>query len=275
MIFKTLLEMAFVNKDLTPVDDEVSESSHELNKYIDNKGNRFFVKTPSRDLYNSESDPELHVLVEFLSYKIYELFGITTPREVDIFIDNDTLRLATSETGGGHVEFSNLYKYKDFASGFAVDVFIANWDVTGTGFYTGNLLVDSEGNVTRIDPGGSLTFRAQGSKKGEAFVGKTGDEVQEFDTMRNPKISVAADAYNYHLQLVKTSLEEFSKVSWSKLEKYLININETKIVEPISTHFKDKDIAEDILREWKREFTIIINKLKYRYTKLVSLRNKL
>ncbi|MFF4989636.1 phage minor capsid protein [Streptosporangium saharense] len=64
--------------------------------------------------------------------------------------------------------------------GFAIDAWLANWDTTGLTF--DNMLRTPDGRVVRIDTGGAMLFRAQGSPKGGAF----GDKVTEWDTMRDP-----------------------------------------------------------------------------------------
>lgn len=46
---------------------------------------------------------------------------------------------------------------------FALDALVGNWDVAGHDF--DNILVDNDGNVWRIDNGGSLQYRAQGEIK--------------------------------------------------------------------------------------------------------------
>jgi hypothetical protein len=63
--------------------------------------------------------------------------------------------------------------------GFAVDAWLSNWDVAGTGY--DNLSFDKDGNPVRLDSGGSLLYRARGARKGEAF----GDKVGELDTFRD------------------------------------------------------------------------------------------
>jgi hypothetical protein len=65
--------------------------------------------------------------------------------------------------------------------GFVADAWLANWDAVGIGH--DNLLVGPDGDAVRIDVGGSLLFRAQGSPKGHAF----GDKVGEINTLRDPK----------------------------------------------------------------------------------------
>lgn len=68
---------------------------------------------------------------------------------------------------------------RELRDGFAVDAWLANWDVAGTGL--DNVVSDSDGRPWRIDLGGALLFRARGGPKGDAF----GDEVHEWRTLRS------------------------------------------------------------------------------------------
>jgi hypothetical protein len=61
--------------------------------------------------------------------------------------------------------------------GFAVDAWIANWDVAGTGW---DNIVSHGGEPVRVDVGGSMLYRAQGGLKGEEFT----FDVKEIETMR-------------------------------------------------------------------------------------------
>jgi hypothetical protein len=72
-------------------------------------------------------------------------------------------------------------KVKGVYEGFVADAWLANWDAVGIGY--DNLLVGPDGAAIRIDVGGSLLYRAQGSPKGGAF----GDKVGEIDSLRDPK----------------------------------------------------------------------------------------
>lgn len=266
---QTILEMAFVNGDLTATGGEVNKSSHDINMYKDNEGKEYFVKTPNASLYEYYSDANIHLLVEFLSYEIYRVFGIKVPF-VDLYIDENTLRLASETVSGSHVPFTTLPQYKDFVQGFAVDIFLANWDVGGSGEIAGNLLVDDDGNVTRIDPGGALTFRARGKRKLDKFS----DNVGEIKSMTDTETSSVARTYNSHLDIVRKSFENFVDVSWSTLADTLKNFNKTQIVEPIIANM-DGNTAEDILRTWEREFITIMDKLKSRYSFMKKLYNHL
>lgn len=70
--------------------------------------------------------------------------------------------------------------------GFAIDAWLANWDVAGLNF--DNLLV-KDGKAYRIDVGGSLRYRAQGGLKGSF-----GNLVGELQSLRNPSTNPQAAA---------------------------------------------------------------------------------
>lgn len=67
--------------------------------------------------------------------------------------------------------------------GFALDAWLANWDVVGEGDENpwGNIVEGEDGKPHRIDVGGALLFRGLGSEKGNLF----GNNVTEFDRMRD------------------------------------------------------------------------------------------
>ncbi|MCU0296963.1 MAG: hypothetical protein MUF33_00420 [Candidatus Nanopelagicales bacterium] len=69
--------------------------------------------------------------------------------------------------------------------GFAIDAWIANWDVAGTGW---DNILSVDGEPLRVDVGGSMLYRAQGGLKGEDFT----FDVKEIDTMRG-KGGVSSD----------------------------------------------------------------------------------
>ena len=62
------------------------------------------------------------------------------------------------------------------ADGFAVDAWLANWDVVGTGW--DNIQIDATNHAIRLDTGGGLKYRARGGAK------PLDDKVSEWDTMR-------------------------------------------------------------------------------------------
>lgn len=70
---------------------------------------------------------------------------------------------------------SQLKNLQGVKEGFAVDAWLANWDVVGLEY---DNLLKAGGKALRLDTGGALTYRAQGGLKGAAF----GDTVGELDT---------------------------------------------------------------------------------------------
>jgi ADP-ribosyltransferase exoenzyme len=67
--------------------------------------------------------------------------------------------------------------------GFALDAWLANWDVAGEGNENpwANIVRGTDGNPHRIDVGGALLFRGMGGPKGDTF----GEKVVEWETMRD------------------------------------------------------------------------------------------
>jgi len=81
---------------------------------------------------------------------------------------------------------------KEVGKGFVADALLANWDAIGLD--KDNILIHN-GKPVRIDNGGALLYRAQGSPKGAAF----GPHVGELQSMRDPGKNPAAAAVFAHL----------------------------------------------------------------------------
>jgi hypothetical protein len=167
---------------------------------------KYFLKFSDESLFKS-GDPSLQILVEYLAYRIYQLFpGVSIPK-VELVYDAKRKRvgLASSEVKGkpGLSNIKPAQLGKMLSAGVYVDVLLANWDVVGTG--KGNVIVDKD-RATRIDPGGSLTFRAQGGRKGEKFSTTPG----ELKTMLNPGFG-AGEVLSY--ADMKAAAKEFNAVS--------------------------------------------------------------
>jgi hypothetical protein len=142
--------------------------------YEDADGNRYYVKYPKSDL---------HAQNETLASALYRAAGVDAAGiylgrdgNGDLVTVSPMIDGATSDFGSRLDEQDYLEKVQD---GFAVDAWLANWDVAGLVF--DNVVTDADGNPVRVDPGGALIFRAQGAPKGGAF----GNEVTELDTLRD------------------------------------------------------------------------------------------
>lgn len=140
--------------------------------YTGPDGTQYYAKTPRS---------EKHLKNELLASSFYELAGIPAAR----------MRYGDDGTEDGKI-FSEIISgeilrdvslspetKKQIQDGFAIDAWLANWDVAGLG--DDNIVINDKGEAFRIDVGGALLFRAQGGDKGDKFS----DEVTELDTLRD------------------------------------------------------------------------------------------
>lgn len=141
-------------------------------EYEDADGDRWYCKFP---------DKEDIAKNEVLACKLYEAAGVAVP-DVKLVEQDGEVGLASRMLDGVKKDQAKVTsgKLPGVFSGFAADAWLANWDVAGTGY--DNLLV-KDGKAVRIDAGGSLLFRAQGSPKGSAF----GNSVGEAQSFLDPK----------------------------------------------------------------------------------------
>jgi hypothetical protein len=152
--------------------------SNEGGFYEDAEGNRFYVKKPKSDL---------HAENEVLAAALYKLLGIDAA-EIGIGSGEDGVKMTFSPDIIGSKQdlqekLNDPAYLAKLQEGFAVDAWLANWDVAGLGF--DNVMSDGSGNPVRVDPGGALLFRAMGKPKGSLF----GNEVNELDTLRDPSMN--------------------------------------------------------------------------------------
>jgi hypothetical protein len=159
----------------------------------------FVIKFPGLACGLGDDPPEMQLLVEYLAYRVYARFGVRVP-EHRLVHDGRRVGLATRKVEGPSLgsylrskgwdleQVQRLRDVRDLHDGFFVDVLLANWDVIGL---TGDNVIVGPHGLVRIDPGGSLTFRAQGERKGEAF----GDFPGELTTMRDPAVGTAGRVF--------------------------------------------------------------------------------
>lgn len=115
---------------------------------------------------------DAHLLEEAHADAAYQAAGINVPDfqvyqtnggpvKLSHYVDN-AITLA-DVMANGTTEQKAAVKTK-LQAGFAMDALMGNWDVIGMS--ADNILVDEQGEVWRIDNGGSLRMRAQGQPKG-------------------------------------------------------------------------------------------------------------
>jgi len=135
-------------------------------------GKEYYVKTPKS---------EEHARNEVLASALYEKLGIKHGRS--FLADKDgELVIVSPLVEGAEYNFSSRRGEDDIAKsareGFIVDAWLNNWDSVGGAF--DNMLI-KDGEVYRIDAGGSMFFRARGGDKKSTFT----PEVTSIDTLRD------------------------------------------------------------------------------------------
>lgn len=145
-------------------------------KFTDADGVEWYCKFPPN---------EDHAKAEVLAAKLYAAAGIAG-QDAKLITKDGKIGIASRWHTVNKASPAQLKKAEGALAGFAADAWLANWDVVGMEY--DNLQVDEKGHALRVDAGGSLMYRAQGSKK--AF----GDTVSELDSLRDAKMNPQAAA---------------------------------------------------------------------------------
>lgn len=147
--------------------------------YKDADGTRWLVK-------GSKGNPDM-AKNEVLAARLYNAAGGSAPEMRLVELGNEYgggIGVASRMVDGKLTKPNSSALAKDLAQNdFATDAWLANWDAVGLGF--DNIAITEKGDAMRIDPGGALLYRAQGSPKGAAF----NKLATEWDSMRDPKIN--------------------------------------------------------------------------------------
>jgi hypothetical protein len=224
-------------------------SSHSL-RTCKLKDKKFYLKFSGWEAGLPQNPNEnLQIGVEYLAYQIYKLYGIKVPTDIHLVSDpeNKKIGLATEETT--KVGRFNTQKIgQSLSSGVFVDVFLANWDMSNT-----ENLIPSGEDVTRIDPGGALTFRARGAKKGKAF----NTDATELKTMLDP-YGDAGKIYSYS-DMAKAAAT-FMKVDWSSVASTITNAGKEVYQEMI-----DAGVTPETQAAWDKEVKEILHIMKGRH----------
>lgn len=122
---------------------------------------------------------------EHLANHIYNEIGVDAPHS-QLFEHNGKDAIAAPQMEGKTVQQMGAMtpeQAKTFMNGFAADVLTANWDAVGTG--KDNVFIHQNGNVVRLDQGGTFLKRAQGGDKPEALLNKITEADKFFDASVN------------------------------------------------------------------------------------------
>lgn len=130
---------------------------------------------------------------EYLANRIYQLNNVSVPEarlaEVDGVMSVASKFIEESNlTTLGAADLAKMKEFATFKKGFVTDAYLANWDVAGLEYDNVLVVPGSKTKIWRVDQGGSLLFRAQGTPKGKAF----GKEVLETTSLRNSTLNPSA-----------------------------------------------------------------------------------
>jgi hypothetical protein len=142
-------------------------------------GTRYYVKFPQT---NSEQ-----VRSEQLANSIYHALDVPVPGTQLItghvgWGEAGNLGIASKMLDAEPMTREEIEKSDDVRAGFLADAFLANHDVMGAGY--DNILHGADGRDYRVDNGGSMFYRAQGSTKDF-----DADQVSQIDSMRDPEMA--------------------------------------------------------------------------------------
>jgi hypothetical protein len=155
-------------------------------------GKLWVVKSPDQ----GGGGPE-HLRSEATADQLYRIMGASVPGSKYIETGGQSYKVAEylegAETLGswesGKTQKQKQEVYEQLREHFVVDALLGNWDVAGQ--TNDNVMVTKDGRAVRIDNGGSLTFRAQGTKK---TADQFAPEVNELKTLRDSATSAGQTA---------------------------------------------------------------------------------
>ena len=117
-----------------------------------------------------------HTRNEALANFLYAEADMDVP-QAEIVNIGGRLALLTSFVEGDKVTYEEMASSQGMTEGFAVDAWLANWDIANNRF---NVIRSADGKIFRIDNGGSMGYRASGDLKGSLW----GADVVEIQSMR-------------------------------------------------------------------------------------------
>jgi hypothetical protein len=139
------------------------------------QGNKYLIK-----FYDEDGQAAQEVLASIL----YRMADVAAP--IMSFVNSPRgLGVASKWVKGSPIDPRSKADIAGVREGFGVDAWLANWDTVGLEY---DNVLKTESGYMRVDPGGSLDYRAQGDLKGSRF----GNKVIEIDGLRNPTINPQA-----------------------------------------------------------------------------------
>jgi hypothetical protein len=171
-------------------------------------GTRYYVKTP---------DKVDHIRNEMLANALYREAGIDVP-ELSLVMRHGKPSIASKWVQGLKLDPEALKSgnIPGVAEGFAMDAFLANWDVAGQPNKSfQNMPIGPDGKVWRIDAGGALQYHGVLSPKGSAF----GNQVKELKDFLSPTRSKSKIYQHVTPEETVKSIDRVLAISESRLEE--------------------------------------------------------
>ena len=146
---------------------------------------------------------------------LYRTAGVPSPDTRLIKFGGKWAIMSDWITGVEPMSIAAMRDHPDVRRHFAVDAWLGNWDVVGLD--ADNIVKGPGDQAYRIDPGGSMIFRAQGKPK--PFT----TEVPELESMRSPSTAPQASKVFAALTNVelKAGAEAVAKVSDSQIDELI------------------------------------------------------
>lgn len=212
----------------------------------DKDGNKFVVK---------RGNSAEHVTAEHEADELYRALGFEVP-EGGLFDDGGQPVKVTRFLEGA-VPLGELPAAKRKAAheklkqGMPVDAILGNWDVVGMG--ADNVMVTPDGTVYRIDNGGSMEFRAQGTLKTGADWNDYPDEL--WSLRDQAKNSSTAAAFG-DMDIFEVA-ERVKAIDWDAIDSAPISEAQKQILKRrASEAVRVADRALDFKRDkWKADYT--------------------
>ena len=173
--------------------------------YQDDAGVKHYVKHPVTDNHRKN---------ELLAMALYRLAKVAVPETFATEVEGKpgvASRYIEGLTGSG----TNPKDLVGTKEGFAVDAWLANWDVVGVGATKYDNILGLDGHAYRIDAGGALLYRGTGGPKGDLF----GEEVTELEGLRDKQLNPVSETVfgDMTLQEIAGSATKVTAIPDSKI----------------------------------------------------------
>ena len=157
--------------------------------------------------YVKWNQSETRSKVEALTGALYALADVPVPMQRVIDFKGETAVMSDWLDGATPMTVDELKNHPDILENYAVDAWLANWDVVGTNGV--NIVKGPGGKAYRVDLGGALLFRAMGEPK------KLPEEVTELSLLQDwDQNPMAAQVFaNLTDEQLKAGAEKVGQIS--------------------------------------------------------------